>query len=296
MADKKLFTLTESTPSATHKFAFGDDTGTYNITLPNLFPTYTGNVGIGTYTVPTFKLELYGAGQTTTLTDAGIRTNMLALTSNGADVGDGGALVFRANQSYINGTLGMAAIKGYLTNGATNTVGDLAFFTRGTTAATFLTERMRILSTGNIGVGTAIPTAKFEVCGNGSYPILATDNAILRIFVSDDYNMALDFGLQAWDDTVGDCELGAWVQIKDIDNHTTYPLLINPLGGNVGIGTFFPNDNAVLDIESTTKAFMPPRMTTTQMNAIPSPTEGMVIYNTTAHALYFRNATVWGAV
>jgi len=67
-------------------------------------------------------------------------------------------------------------------------------------------------------------------------------------------------------------------------------------GGNVGIGTATPNANAILDITSITKAFMPPRMTTTQRDNIPSPTEGMVIYNLTTHVLNFHNGTAWDAV
>jgi hypothetical protein len=66
--------------------------------------------------------------------------------------------------------------------------------------------------------------------------------------------------------------------------------------GNVSIGIDNGNANAVLDVVSTTKAFMPPRMTTTQRDAITSPTEGMVIYNLTTHVLNFHNGTVWGAV
>jgi len=66
--------------------------------------------------------------------------------------------------------------------------------------------------------------------------------------------------------------------------------------GNVGIGVASPNANAILDIASTTKAFMPPRMTTTQRDAIASPTAGMVIYNSTTNVLNFHNGTAWGAV
>ena len=65
--------------------------------------------------------------------------------------------------------------------------------------------------------------------------------------------------------------------------------------GNVGIGTTTPNARAILDLTSTTKAFMPPRMTTTQRNAIVSPTAGMVIYNTTTNKLNVYTTT-WEAV
>jgi hypothetical protein len=49
----------------------------------------------------------------------------------------------------------------------------------------------------------------------------------------------------------------------------------------------------VLDVQSTTKAFMPPRMSTAQRNAIPSPAEGMTIYNLTTHALEVYTNTGW---
>jgi hypothetical protein len=48
--------------------------------------------------------------------------------------------------------------------------------------------------------------------------------------------------------------------------------------GNVGIGTIAPQ--GALDVNSTTSAFIPPRMTTSQRNSIQSPVNGMMIYNT----------------
>ena len=41
------------------------------------------------------------------------------------------------------------------------------------------------------------------------------------------------------------------------------------------------SSSAVLEANSTTQGFLPPRMTTTQRNAIASPAEGLLIYNTT---------------
>ncbi len=48
--------------------------------------------------------------------------------------------------------------------------------------------------------------------------------------------------------------------------------------GRVGIGAT-PTTSAALDVQSTTGAFMPPRMTTTQRNALTA-AKGMIIYNT----------------
>jgi uncharacterized protein (TIGR02145 family) len=46
----------------------------------------------------------------------------------------------------------------------------------------------------------------------------------------------------------------------------------------VGIGTPTPNASAQLDVSSTTKGFLPPRMTQAQRNAIASPVAGLTIW------------------
>jgi trimeric autotransporter adhesin len=45
-----------------------------------------------------------------------------------------------------------------------------------------------------------------------------------------------------------------------------------------------PDTSAMLDVSSTVKGFLAPRMTTTQRNAIPLPATGLLIYNTTTNA------------
>ncbi len=50
------------------------------------------------------------------------------------------------------------------------------------------------------------------------------------------------------------------------------------LNAQVGIGTTTPNASAKLDVTSTTKGFLPPRMTATQRDAIASPAAGLIIY------------------
>jgi hypothetical protein len=63
--------------------------------------------------------------------------------------------------------------------------------------------------------------------------------------------------------------------------------------GNLGIGTSSPNVSSILDLTSTTKGFLPPRMTTVQKNAIATPAEGLVVYDTTLSTLFQYNNSNW---
>jgi len=51
-----------------------------------------------------------------------------------------------------------------------------------------------------------------------------------------------------------------------------------------------------LDVTSTTRAFAPPRMTTTQKNAISSPVEGSIVYDLTLHKLCVFTGSVWETI
>lgn len=61
--------------------------------------------------------------------------------------------------------------------------------------------------------------------------------------------------------------------------------------GNVGIGTASPA--GALDVVSTTGALIPPRMTTAQRDALASPQDGSVVYNTTTNKVNFRENASW---
>ena len=49
---------------------------------------------------------------------------------------------------------------------------------------------------------------------------------------------------------------------------------------NIGIGTNSPQKSAILELNSDRKGFLPPRMTSSEMNAIDSPAQGLMVYNT----------------
>ncbi|MEI6436432.1 MAG: hypothetical protein WCP32_16510 [Bacteroidota bacterium] len=54
-----------------------------------------------------------------------------------------------------------------------------------------------------------------------------------------------------------------------------------------------PDPSAMLDVKSTDRGFLPPRMTTGQMNSIVTPLEGLLVYNTSVNSLYWFNGTTW---
>ncbi len=63
---------------------------------------------------------------------------------------------------------------------------------------------------------------------------------------------------------------------------------------NVGIGTATPDASAQLDVKSTIKGFLAPRMTEAERTAIASPAAGLLVYQTDGNAgYYYRNTTLW---
>jgi uncharacterized protein (TIGR02145 family) len=68
------------------------------------------------------------------------------------------------------------------------------------------------------------------------------------------------------------------------------------LQAQVGIGTSNVNPSAKLQIDATDKGFLPPRMTTSERNAISSPATGLVIFNTTTNSLEVKKSNGWGTL
>ena len=114
--------------------------------------------------------------------------------------------------------------------------------------ATNATERMQITATGNVIVGTTTTnysTGKLTVRQTPGAPATtgtATTNVGLRVTTNTSNSQALDFGVY------NVSPYGSWIQaINSGDLSSTYPIILNPNGGNVGIGTA-PATWAKLDI------------------------------------------------
>jgi len=75
-------------------------------------------------------------------------------------------------------------------------------------------------------------------------------------------------------------------------NYTRFDAVV--VKQSMAIGTTSPaNSISVLDLVSTTKGFLPPRMTNAQINAISSPPEGLVGIDTTSHFAMMYNGSAW---
>lgn len=62
---------------------------------------------------------------------------------------------------------------------------------------------------------------------------------------------------------------------------------------NIGIGTSTPNASAILDISSSNRGLLPPRMTAVERNAIVAPANGLLVYDTDSASLMVRNSIGW---
>jgi hypothetical protein len=63
--------------------------------------------------------------------------------------------------------------------------------------------------------------------------------------------------------------------------------------GNVGIGTPIPHSSALLELRGTDKGFLTTRLNTTQINAIVSPTIGLLTYNTDDNCYWYKHPFGW---
>jgi hypothetical protein len=78
----------------------------------------------------------------------------------------------------------------------------------------------------------------------------------------------------------------------DVNAQNTFPS-----SGSAGIGTTSPNASALLEVKSTSKGILIPRMTLIQRNAITSPATGLLIYQTNSTpGFYYYSGTAWTAV
>ena len=192
---------------------------------------FSAKVGIGT-TSPDSKLEIFDSSSSTDPTT--LDSNFLLLTNGDAtEVSETWGVGFNTKNSLGTNKLGayVHAIGNYSSNYNTS----LAFGTRGVTAGTSATERMRIDSAGNVGIGTTNPQAPL-VISNSSTDGLEFHNSISSSSRIISYKRS--------NNTFRPLRLEALTHIFSISGNEKMRI---DSSGNVGIGTTSPGGKLEVD-------------------------------------------------
>jgi len=208
-----------------------------------------GTIGLGTSSPSTsYKVDIAGALR--------VRTSMNAIAGatngfgevvagandyNGTN-GDGVSASYRGVilRGYGNGTTSdtynglNASSKGILT--FQNCAGIITSNGNDISIGVNSSETLRVTSSGRIGIGTDSPVARLSVrsAATNAWPATSgsTPTGLISRLQSVD-NLCLDVGANSGS--------GAWLQSTDAANlGTSYPMILNPNGGNIGIGNKTP--------------------------------------------------------
>jgi hypothetical protein len=181
-------------------------------------------------------------------------------------------------------------------------------------------------TTGSVGIGTLSPSARTHIKGSGSTSattsllvqnsagttsLQITDSnllclggttssfpAIKRNGTAIDFRLADDSGFANINASIVDVKsilyVAGQVDFGGSDGRIVLPTAARGLC--VSQDYSFPVSSALLEVKSTTKGFLPPRMTTTQKNAIASPAAGLIVYDSTLGKLCVRTASAWETI
>jgi hypothetical protein len=136
-------------------------------------------------------------------------------------------------------------------------------------------------TSGNLLVGTTTDggaNQKLQVNGRIS--------AQERIILTDSANAAQIQMLGVATNVIG-------LQARNPSTSLVTPIAMQTDGGSVIVGTTTDITSSILTLASTTRGFLPPRMTTTQKNAIGTPAAGLQVYDTTLNQMSYYNGTTW---
>jgi len=323
-------TLAKATLTPGTNISITNGAGTITINATDQFVgTVTSVAGTGTVSGLTLTGTVTSSGSLTLGgTLAVIPSNFASQTANtflSAPNGSAGVPTFRAIVAADIPTLNQNT-----TGTAANVTGTVAVANGGTGTTTAFTDGSVVFAgasgvysqdnaslfwddTNNrLGVGTATPAVKLEVSSAaGSATPTPTEIRISTTTNASDYSMVSPWGrlsfysvdtsdsgpkVQAAIDAISDTTAGGRMSMVFSSVVTggtlTERMRINS-GGIVAIGTASPDGTALLDVSSTTKGFLPPRMTTAQRDLISSPPNGLMLYNSTTDKLQVRAAGAW---
>lgn len=258
----------------------GNWSGTLSLASQPAFSFFHRGIGSG---VPSFRQQLY------------LNKDSIPLLS-----GRRRALFFDTT----TGQVIQQSVDNYATFGGNSTTAGI-LSRLGTTSNTSLrfisnnTERVVIDSNGRFGLGTTAPLNTFHLQG--------TSGVLSRFDVTNANADQVRGAWQFYTNTAGVADLfgefgfkfeggsnNTARQFQVAVGGTTRQFVVNG-SGNVLIGTAASNvSSAILNVESTTKGLLLPRMTKTQRDAIASPVAGLMVYQTdNTPGLRVYNGTNW---
>jgi hypothetical protein len=219
---------------------------------------YGGNVGIGT-TSASASLFVQGTSSLPTsnvLTVASSTGTALMVVNASGNVGIGTTTPAKTLQVYSSsGT----AIR--LTDSSINSLGIELYPTTGAAAHGFSiydanasATRLTINSSGNVGISTTTPGGKLQINGTAAADALGAPIVRLDAGITHELDMgSLNAGSFGW-----------YLQgVTNNHSSTYYPILLNPSGGNVGVGTTAPQSqlhiyaasNSSIKVDSTSNSW-----------------------------------------
>jgi len=154
---------------------------------------------------------------------------------------------------------------------------------------------------GNVGVNTLTPQGTLHVVRNAPSggPLLTNAMAIFEdnqsSFIHLSHPNTLQSGILSGNVSTlirSGIVFGtdSSVMLRSGGNTTRMTIAKN---GNVGINTTAPNNSALLEMNSTSKGLLIPRMTSAQRIAIPTPGPGLMVYDLTAKTIFLHDGTQW---
>ena len=289
----EFYTNTAVTPDFFGRFGFKFEGGVNNTsrqfqlhvgdnTTPRFVVNGSGNVLIGTTTDAGYKLDVNGTAR--------VQDRMDVAGTNGRLIFKSPELSTRLNGIHWTnptdtGSYGYIALSGG--------TGEMRMFTGNSYFPTFYSsgsEAMRLSTNRNLLINTTTDAGyKLDVNGtarvNGNVTIMSTNTLSLNQnavngFVSGGSNFLQIYNRNIIVGTI--CSNG----------------FESGFGWRIGYGLPYnatpPNLSALLDLTSTTKGFLPPRMTSAERTAILTPAVGLMVYQTDAtEGLYIYKSTGW---
>lgn len=288
---KMVFTATKS---GSNNVSYTIDGATNTFALPVVFPAATASI-------PSMNIPLSSGAPPSTQGNVYATLNHLFYYDNGSfkDILAGGG-----------GGGGTAA----------GSAGDVQFTNANGGFSTLPSSLFHMDSTnGRLGIGTASPSFTLHVKGSTASTtglLIETSNTsttgAVVINLKNSTSAQLQFGtLSSGYTTSGlftanssymyqaTAPLNFMTNAQAINfsiNAGTGAVLGISTSGNTLVGGGSNVASALLSMNSTTKGFLPPSMTTTQRNAISSPAEGLIVHDNVLHAPYYYDGSAWQAM